>query len=56
MNELSFNFITDESVRNVIEEYWSQATKAKNCEVFAGSCISLWCGSRRPSCLGHYMS
>lgn len=37
MNELSFNFITDESVRNVIEEYWSQATKAKDCEVFAGA-------------------
>ncbi len=37
MNELSFNFITEEKVRNVIEEYWSQAKKANECGVFAGT-------------------
>jgi hypothetical protein len=43
MNESSFNFITDESVRNVIEEYWSQARKGKDCEVFAG--VVFLCGA-----------
>jgi hypothetical protein len=37
MNVLSFYFITDAKVRIVIEEYWSQAKKAYDCEVFAGT-------------------
>lgn len=37
MSDLSFSFIKDESVRKVIEEYWSQAQKANECEVFAGA-------------------
>jgi hypothetical protein len=43
MNELSFIFITDESVRKIIEEYWFQAQKAKKCEVFAG--VLVLCGA-----------
>jgi len=37
LDDLSFNFIEDESVRKVIEEYWSQAQKANKCNVFAGT-------------------
>lgn len=43
MNDLSFSFITDKSVRDVIEEYWSQAQKCKKCKVFVG--VVVLCGA-----------
>jgi hypothetical protein len=43
MKELSFSFVTEDSIREVIEDYWSQAQKAYKCGVFAG--VVVLCGA-----------
>jgi hypothetical protein len=38
-----FSFVSDEIIRRILEDYWAQAQKAMECEVFAG--VVVLCGA-----------